>query len=354
MQLTSLDSKEMERSPIGPRGSASAGPLPAPPLSLWGTIVPYCQLRVPLSTFDFTLRLGARITIWQDYLGMGMAQQAMLVAACKSLDFLLGFLVAKASDSMRSPWGRRRPFIACFLPVGITCFVLFCNAGWFFERHEVDRPCANLTLHDAELTNGSSWCPALQACLETAIAEGRLFAADNTTALPNMPALAPGASAGALAVLFVLLYFGFIVGTWTSTQIPYDALGFELSDDYHERAQPRLERACGGGSEGECLECLGGARGAPFRFASRLEPTRARPQPTRTRRASSRRAVAPDRTRGHRIGHERAALGPRLSTDSLRAFNSCIRPVRSTRGWRGRGRGRGRGYGRGQARTSST
>jgi len=211
-----------------------------PPVSCCGVVTPYSQFRAVLSPIDFTLRLTARTTIWMDTLKMSASTQSMLVSGCKSFDFLLGFVMAKLTDShvpesIRTRFGRRRPFIAIFFPLGLVFFVIFCNATWFFETEKVDRPCANLTIDAEEPGANASFCPQLRMCLDEAIAEGRLFAPGNTTMPANMSRLAGGPSGGALATLFVITYFGFIFCTWTSVQIPYDALGMELTEKYHER-----------------------------------------------------------------------------------------------------------------------
>ena len=196
-----------------------------PPVSCCGVVTPYSQFRAVLSPIDFTLRLTARTTIWMDTLKMSASTQSMLVSGCKSFDFLLGFVMAKLTDShvpesIRTRFGRRRPFIAIFFPLGLVFFVIFCNATWFFETEKVDRPCANLTIDAEEPGANASFCPQLRMCLDEAIAEGRLFAPGNTTMPANMSRLAGGPSGGALATLFVITYFGFIFCTWTSVQIP--------------------------------------------------------------------------------------------------------------------------------------
>jgi len=193
------------------------------------TLYGYSFFRAPLSALDLTLRSKARTSIWQDTLKMTASKQAMLVSAIKSTDFLLGFLVGKASDNLRSRFGRRRPFIALAFPVGLLCFFLFCSAGYIFGKTPpTDMPCTHLV----NASGNSSSCPELKECLDAAIANGSLWAPNNTAVGPGH--LSYSARPG-LDFTFVLLYFGFIFCTWTCTQIPYDALGLELTDDYDER-----------------------------------------------------------------------------------------------------------------------
>jgi len=157
----------------------------------------------------------------------------MLVAAVKSFDFLLGFVVAKLSDNLQTPFGRRRPFIAICFPLGLVCFLIFCNAHSFFDTDgDGSQVCDNYTLSSE--SNGS-YCPILRTCIEDNIVLGKLWPIDNTTELPGMVKVSEGVSASSLAALFVPTYFGFVFFTWTGTQIPYDALGMELTDDYHAR-----------------------------------------------------------------------------------------------------------------------
>ena len=73
----------------------------------------YCFLAMPFAAIYILLQ-PARQTVYRDALGMSVATQAMIVSIAKSLDFLLGFLVGKASDGLKTRWGRRKPFIAVF------------------------------------------------------------------------------------------------------------------------------------------------------------------------------------------------------------------------------------------------
>ena len=86
----------------------------------------YSFLRMPLSAIDFVVR-PARTSVYIETLGMGIHTQAMIISACKSLDFLLGFIVGYASDNLKTRWGRRKPFIALLCPIFIACTLFLCN-----------------------------------------------------------------------------------------------------------------------------------------------------------------------------------------------------------------------------------
>lgn len=158
---------------------------------------------------------------------------AMLVAGVKSFDLLLGFIVAKTSDGLRTRWGRRKPFIALAFPLALCAMLVFVNApalgATVTDAEPKAAPCTELVRH----SDDDAGCPALKACLAAAIAAGELPPPENNGAGPVGGASEP---AGWLTPYFVLTYFWFIVTTWTCSQIPYDALGLELAPGYHERA----------------------------------------------------------------------------------------------------------------------
>jgi len=217
------------------------------------TIFAYTFFRCALSPIDLTLRLNARTTVWQDALGMTAGMQASLVSAVKSFDFLLGFLVGKASDKTRTRWGRRKPWIACMFPFGLVCFVLFSGASYFFGGDGgyvtngtlgsgrvvycaglMDLPGTNSSAPST--ASASPTCPELRACLEAHIASGLLEPHNNTGSSTDASS-ASKVAGGSFGLLFVVLYFGFYFANWTGTQIPYDAWGYELSFDHDERTR---------------------------------------------------------------------------------------------------------------------
>ena len=77
-------------------------------------------------------------------------------------------------------------------------------------------------------------CAELKACLDGAIASGTLPAFNSTQ---HTEADSGGSDSAGLAVYFALTYFLFYVCGWTSTKIPYDALGMELTPYYDEKTK---------------------------------------------------------------------------------------------------------------------
>mmetsp|Transcript_30750 Transcript_30750/g.94200 ORF Transcript_30750/g.94200 Transcript_30750/m.94200 type:complete len:773 (+) Transcript_30750:162-2480(+) len=198
-----------------------------------GKKLAYSFLRMPLSSLDFTFR-PARTAIWVDTLGQSLSSQASLISAVKSLDLLLGFTVGKASDNLRTPYGRRKPFILVLFPMSLLAFYAFVNApnmglGLSRPRRVGESPCVHL------VKNASSpiGCGELKACLDAAIAAGELDRPDSTSALLSAPERSDGVT---MSFFFALFYFLFLACCATGSQIPYDALGMELTEDYHERS----------------------------------------------------------------------------------------------------------------------
>mmetsp|Transcript_33893 Transcript_33893/g.100971 ORF Transcript_33893/g.100971 Transcript_33893/m.100971 type:complete len:759 (+) Transcript_33893:85-2361(+) len=202
-----------------------------PPLSA-GSRLAYCFFRLPLSSLDFTFR-PARQVIWVDTLGQTLSSQASLISAVKSLDLLLGFTVGKASDNTRTRWGRRKPFIAVAFPLALLAFFLFVNApsvGLGLARAKPrPPPCTHLVLN----TSSPAGCPALKDCLERAMQQGEIDRFDFTS-----PSRVASLQSGGwqLSFWFALLYATYLACAYTCSQIPYDALGMELTDSYDERS----------------------------------------------------------------------------------------------------------------------
>ena len=194
--------------------------------------VAYSFFRVPLSTFDFTLR-PARTVVWVDKLGMPPGTQAMAIAAAKSVDLFTGFIIGAMTDACRTRWGRRKPFIAVLWPICTFCMIMFvCAPSMGFvtgsEATAAPLPCVDLVS-----TNSSAECPALTACLAAAIERGDLPPPNGTAALQAGLATSFG---GGMFAYFILFYFFYYLSGFTGTQIPYDALGMELTDDYNSRS----------------------------------------------------------------------------------------------------------------------
>ena len=103
----------------------------------------------------------------------------MLVSICKSLDFLLGFLVGKLSDSTRTRWGRRKPWIAAFSPLFIVVTLLLASPGLFFSTTADKDAVAGASTCASHATKGALNCTALKQCLDVEIAAGSLPAWDS-------------------------------------------------------------------------------------------------------------------------------------------------------------------------------
>ena len=103
----------------------------------------------------------------------------MLVSICKSLDFLLGFLVGKLSDSTRTRWGRRKPWIAAFSPLFIVVTLLLASPGLFFSTTADKDAVAGASTCAGHATKGALNCTALKQCLDVEIAAGSLPAWDS-------------------------------------------------------------------------------------------------------------------------------------------------------------------------------
>ena len=214
----------------GRRNSVTTAMIKPKPLGC-GIKSAYSLPRLVLSGFDYTIR-PARVTVYREAFGMPIMTMSMLVSICKSFDFLLGFLVGKLSDSTRTRWGRRKPWIAAFSPIFIVVTLLLASPGLFFSSTAKDAA-AGASTCASHATKGALNCTALKQCLDIEIAAGSLPAWDSTGSTDGA-ASASSYSTG-LAVYFATLYFMHYVFGWTATMIPYDALGMELTTDYDDK-----------------------------------------------------------------------------------------------------------------------
>lgn len=184
----------------------------------------YSHLRLTLSAMDLTLR-PARFAVYVELMRMRPAIQAALVSGAKSLDLILGFALGKLSDSTRSKYGRRRPFIMVCFPICLFAFLMFNSPSLFFNRaNEELMACSNET-EAIGLTDRT--CPQLQSCLESNFGM-TATRKDSNIVVPEVVALS---GFHPLSFYFFIFYFLYYVCGWTGTAIPYDALGMELTDD---------------------------------------------------------------------------------------------------------------------------
>ena len=184
------------------------------------TKLAYSLLKFPIAGLDGTLRIGARLDMWINTIGLRIPNQVMIVSIVRTLDFVLGFIIAKTSDNTRSKWGRRKPFIAVGFPLALVCFVMFCSAAYVgFQEPEkirirIDSPFVNGTgivgetpcMHLYELPDtNDTHCPELMMCISDAVAGGQLDPATGPNTLPELPSV----SQTQLAVYFAIFYFGY-------------------------------------------------------------------------------------------------------------------------------------------------
>ena len=86
----------------------------------------YSSVCLSFSSIDFVVR-PARVTVYREALGMDIATMSMIIAICKSVDLLSGLVVGKVTDSVRTRWGRRKPFIAVCGPLFVVAMLALCS-----------------------------------------------------------------------------------------------------------------------------------------------------------------------------------------------------------------------------------
>ena len=96
---------------------------------------------------------------------------AMTVSCCKSVDFLLGFIVGNASDNMSTRWGRRKPWIVVCFPLAIVSMFFLVwpfpfAADAISPADPADMPCGGIKI------DSKNSCPELKACLDEMIGNG--------------------------------------------------------------------------------------------------------------------------------------------------------------------------------------
>ncbi|CAE8741045.1 unnamed protein product [Polarella glacialis] len=202
-----------------------------PKVSRW-KLAAYCHLGLVFSTFHLTVS-PARGAVYIEALKMSPGSQALLISICKSLDFLLGFVVAQASDMTRTRWGRRKPFIALAFPIAIISFIMLCNPALVFQsRGRELKPCTHLTVISGEDSCQNMGNETLAACLTAAFRSGDLDEWNQTISDTGQDHID---SAG-LMVYFAVFYFGYTLFGATGTMIPYNALGMELTTEQRDRS----------------------------------------------------------------------------------------------------------------------
>eukprot|EP01052_Picozoa_sp_SAG31_P055953 SAG31_NODE_15742_length_740_cov_1.765991_1_plen_198_part_01 len=148
----------------------------APPSKLsLATKLIYAGPRLACSLFSLHISSKARKYYTDGEPGISPATLSMLVVTLKCADLFIGMLVGYYSDTCRSKYGRRKPFIAAGAPLWCMAVVMLCLA-------------------------------------------------------PSLP------SQSAYVWYFGFFYFMYYSVGWSVTVITYDALAMELTTDYDERS----------------------------------------------------------------------------------------------------------------------
>ena len=167
-----------------------------------------------------------RILVYKDALKMDLGTLSWMVTCAKTLDVLTGFVLGKMSDETRTKFGRRKPYIIVLWPLAQLVMIMMMSGASIFGVTAEAGACSDLE----PLATGNETCAALRACLDAAISEGTILAPD----VQAIPTSTPTAGASAFFLVFYCLYFATLV---SGSQIPYDALGQELTSNYDERLQ---------------------------------------------------------------------------------------------------------------------
>jgi hypothetical protein len=86
----------------------------------FSTLLAYTQMKASLIFGD--LAVGAVVPVYLEVFGLNIGSLAIVRALAKSIDFLVAFAIGFVSDTWRSSWGRRLPFIlfgSIFAPISL-------------------------------------------------------------------------------------------------------------------------------------------------------------------------------------------------------------------------------------------
>ena len=172
------------------------------------------------------------LIVYSEVKGMPIGMQAMLRVLLKSIDILLGFVVALASDTITTRWGRRRPFIAVGAPIAAVALILFTSPP---ESLSLQRGMPIGKMSSAVCTTAVEGhnCSVLAVCVDAAVESGLLPAWYSVGAISSA-----AAQAGiGLRVWFLATRFFLYCGGQTVIAVPYDALGMELTTNFDQRSR---------------------------------------------------------------------------------------------------------------------
>jgi len=193
------------------------------------TKVTYAGPRATSQGMTLLIQIAVRPLLYIETLGMKPETMAAAIAICKSVDFLLGFVIGYSTDNLYKlfpktceKFGRRKPFVALGFPLWICAFLALCNP--------IEKIAGETDGQGFGVCDWSSNCTALEECLTENIAANNLPRFDDTLTQTYQYA------ADSLTYYFLVFYFLFYTLGISFTLIPYDALGIELTSDYKERA----------------------------------------------------------------------------------------------------------------------
>ena len=193
-----------------------------PPLSC-KVLLSYCSIQ-----FCFNMIYAnfptMRLYVYKDALKLPLGTMGWMMTLAKTLDMLTGFVLGYMSDQTRTKWGRRKPYIMVAWPLGALVMVIFLSGANIFGGSAPVGSCSDL----APLATGNETCAALRACLDAGIENGTLMS-------PSEYVMPTSSSNGGYAGFFFVLYCLYFTTVVSGTQIAYDALGQELTDNQDQR-----------------------------------------------------------------------------------------------------------------------
>ena len=194
----------------------------------FGTMLCYANFYLSANSF-FAIYQATRGYVYRDTLKMSLGTLSWILAVVKGLDIATGTIIGRLSDKTTSRWGRRKPYIAVAFPCGLLVWLLMPVGGFLFRRTSESVPCHDIAGTEA---NASGECPLLRSCLEAAMSNGTIFTPDAAeTPFGTSP------DEAAIAVWFALVYSCYFTFYISGSVLVYDALGQELTDNYHRRGQ---------------------------------------------------------------------------------------------------------------------
>lgn len=150
--------------------------------------------------------------------------------AAKAIDMLSSFVMGRLCDNAVTPWGRRKPFLILCWPIAlIIIMALMLGAQVFSSTHETP-PCSHLAADPQQLET----CVTLKECYDAAIAAGLALPPDSErTMLGNSTR---GQVTDGVPQYFFVLYFFYYTFLVAGSQVPFDALGQELTEEASSRS----------------------------------------------------------------------------------------------------------------------